>query len=454
MDRMKDYAALLRDLEALPPALAGTVDRAKAKRRRLRLRRCLAPAGSIAAVFAAFVLAVNLWTPFALACARVPVLKELAAAVAFSPTLKAAVEHGYVQYLGLRQTDNGVTMDLEYVMADQGQLVFFVSFTGPEEVTSFIPLAKFTAGDGEALKGCSVMSSSLAPGELSNAITVVFNGEEDHVLPETLRLECRVECHSPGASTPGRFREDASFTFIFPLDERFRGQGRTIEVDRWLDLDGNRIRVAGLELYPTHARLNLEQDPDNAETLTGLSFYLEDASGVRYEQGSANGLSAMGDSYLFESPYFNDCSSLTLCVTGAEWLEKGREFTAIDLEAGTALDPLPEGVELSVHRAENGAVWLAFLAPEPPGTAEDAHAAYQICTTDYRAPDGTEGDTGGLSRYSDSVLWPNTADETPIPKGWFAEEYDLGHYPWDTVEMELCFTRRAYFQAPLALAIP
>ena len=108
----------------------------------------------------------------------------------------------------------------------------------------------------------------------------------------------------------------------------------------------------------------------------------------------------------------------------------------------------------TVHRAENGAVWLAFLAPEPPGTAEDGHASYQICTTDYRAPDGTEGDTCGLSRYSDSVLWPSTADETPIPEGWFAEEYDLGNYPWDTVEMELCFTRRTYLQAPLALAIP
>ena len=454
MDRTEEYTALLRDLEELPPALAGTVGRAKARRRRLRLRRCLAPAGSAAAVFAAFVLAVNLWTPFALACGRVPILKELAAAVAFSPTLKTAVEHDYVQYIGQRRTDNGVTMELEYVMADQGQLVFFVSFTGPEEVTSFMPLAEFVTADGEKLEGCSVMTSSLDPGELSNAVTAVFNGEEEPVLPEELRLECRVECHIPGASTPGRFREDAAFTFTFPLDEQFRGQGRTVEVDRWLDLDGNRIRVASLELYPTHARLNLEQDPDNAETLTGLSFYLEDGSGVRYEQGSANGLTAMGDSYLFESPYFSDCSSLTLCITGAEWLEKGREYAAIDLEAGEALSPLPQGVEVSVHRAENGAVWLAFLAPEPPGTAEDGHASYQICTTDYRAPDGTEGDTGGLSRYSDSVLWPSTADETPIPKGWFAEEYDLGNYPWDTVEMELCFTRRTYLQAPLALAIP
>ena len=115
-------------------------------------------------------------------------------------------------------------------------------------------------------------------------------------------------------------------TFDFPLEQQFRGQGRTVEVNRWLELDGNNIRIVDLELYPTHARLNLEQDPDNAEELQSLDFYLEDKKGNRYEKGSASGLTAMGDSYLFESPYFSDPDSLTLHITKAEWLEKGREY--------------------------------------------------------------------------------------------------------------------------------
>ena len=91
MNRMEEYEALLRQPEELPPALEDAVGRARARARRRRLRRLLTPAGSVAAVFAVFVLMVNLWTPFALACARVPVLKELTAAVAFSPSLKTAV---------------------------------------------------------------------------------------------------------------------------------------------------------------------------------------------------------------------------------------------------------------------------------------------------------------------------------------------------------------------------
>ncbi len=49
---------------------------------------------------AAFVVMVNASPAFAISCAKVPVLRELAAAVAFSPSLKAAVENDYVQYIG------------------------------------------------------------------------------------------------------------------------------------------------------------------------------------------------------------------------------------------------------------------------------------------------------------------------------------------------------------------
>lgn len=217
MNRMEEYEALLQETEELPPALEDAVGRARARARRRRLRRRIsAPAGSVAAVFAVFVLMVNLWTPFALACARVPVLKELAAAVAFSPSLKAAVENDYVQYIGQSQTDNGITVNLEYLMADQGGLMLFLSITGPEGATSFMPSPEFTTPDGEGLDGYSVLASSVAPGELSNAITVAFKGEGAPRLPEALHMTCQVQAHIPGVTDHETWTADAAFTFDFP----------------------------------------------------------------------------------------------------------------------------------------------------------------------------------------------------------------------------------------------
>ena len=66
--------------------------------------------------------------------------------------------------------------------------------------------------------------------------------------------------------------------------------------------------------------------------------------------------------------------ALTLCVTGAEWLEKGREFVTVDLETGGALTPLPRQVSVRALRTERGQAVVAFLAPEhPDSTPERQH---------------------------------------------------------------------------------
>ena len=113
-NRSEEYWTLVGELSQPPEALEGSVERARKRARRAApLRRLAAPAASLAAIAAAFVLLVNLSVPFALACSGVPIVRELAAAVAFSPSLSAAVAHDYVQYIGQSQTVDGVTVTTE-----------------------------------------------------------------------------------------------------------------------------------------------------------------------------------------------------------------------------------------------------------------------------------------------------------------------------------------------------
>ena len=127
MNRNEEYQTLLLELEAVPDGLRDTEQRALTRGIALQKRRrlVLTPILGAAACFTAFVLLVNLSIPFASACGRVPWLRELAKAVAFSPSLSAAVENEYVQPIGETKTEGGITVTVEYVIVDRKQLNIF-----------------------------------------------------------------------------------------------------------------------------------------------------------------------------------------------------------------------------------------------------------------------------------------------------------------------------------------
>jgi hypothetical protein len=75
MNRMQEYRALLSALEQEAPQMTRSLLRARQRRRR---QRWIRPAAAAAGVWIGFVLLVNWSVPVAQACARVPVLRELA----------------------------------------------------------------------------------------------------------------------------------------------------------------------------------------------------------------------------------------------------------------------------------------------------------------------------------------------------------------------------------------
>ena len=139
MTRAQEWADLLA-LE--PPArLVDTVDRAlrrreqeqekKNRRKALlaRWNRRLAPAYALAGAACAFVLVVNLSVPFALACGQLPGLKAAVTAVAFDPTLKAALKSDYYQILeGTYTTEEGVEFKPYCLMASDQRVSLLCAF--------------------------------------------------------------------------------------------------------------------------------------------------------------------------------------------------------------------------------------------------------------------------------------------------------------------------------------
>ena len=415
MNRNEEYQALLQELEATPPALDGTAERALRRRRRdRRLRLFGVPAGSLAACFIAFVLLVNLFPPFARACGNVPVLRALAQAVAWSPSLSAAVENDYVQPIGQSQTENGITATIEYVIVDQKQVHIFFTLKGEgyESLSAEMPEFK-------PRQHCAVLGADFRqePGTLlhftldyqdndvPDRFTMTFgvtgkSGKEEFPDPTPPHAE-----QSPQDAmleeSPERVPDIlATFNFDLAFDPTYTAQGELVPVNSTFQLDGQTLMVKEVEVYPTHVRVNVEGAADNTAWLKDLDFYLENEDGERFDSIS-NGVSATGDpdtpamkSFRLESPYFADSTHLILHITGATWLDKNRERVRADLKNGT-VEWLPEGVTVqAMQHRENGWV-LTFDVTAPANTHN------QVFESRYFDEDGTEH---SMDNYGWSVL--------------------------------------------------
>jgi len=457
MDRKEEYRALLDQLEheGAPAALDGCVERARRRARRHSRREWGAALASLGGLAAAFALAVNLSVPFAMACKKVPLLKDLAAAVALSPSLKAAVENDFIQYVGQEQTVNGITLKLDYLILDRVQINFFYTVSGGG-YDSFHVHPYLSGPDGGELYGYGLTSGTAQAGELAD-----FNAnfQEGHQVPERFRVTCKVEgrrdltgsAEAPAEAHTAEPQPDrepeiaAEFTFDLALDPRLTGPGKNLELDRWVEVDGQRLHLETLEIDPTHARLRVSFDPGNTAWCKGLSFYLTDAKGGRYEDGSRAGtngvLVATGSDeedgavcYYLESPYFTGKGPYALHITGARWLDKGKEWARFDLEKGTA-DGLPEGVRLLSAARDGDGVRLTVAVPDDG----QSHFSW-----DYRDPEGGEHRLSSASHCS-----REQEDGTVL----ICDEFVLPEYPFSAVEMKLSYTRAVTLDQPLEAAL-
>ena len=374
MNRMEEYQTLLDVLSRPPRELKGCVDRAV--RRARRVRRPWKALGSAAAVWALFVIMVNASPAFAVTCAKVPFLRELTAAVAFSPSLRAAVEHDVVQYVGQSRTADGLTVTLEYVIADESQvIVFYRTSAGAED---FSLSCEVRDGAGERAGRYSVSQTSSRE-ELKKFTLHLW----EELPPGPLTLEL---CLRPAGED--RREEGTSFVFSLELDPEKTAPRIAVPVNRWVELDGQRLLVDRLELTPTRTALILNDSPDNSRWLEGLRFYFTDGAGRRYDSLDSS-LSAVGRgegpgvyTYFYQSLYFlEDRRGLTLHITQASWLDKDAPPIVVDIPGGTA-EGLPEGVELLKAVREEGGTALWFAACGP--------SSYSAVSNTYLSPEGEE----------------------------------------------------------------
>ncbi len=372
MNRMEEYQLLMQELEHPVPGLEHTLDRAR--RKRIRRKRIIQPLVAMAATLLIFVGLVNLSKPMATLCSKIPFLAELAEAVTFSDSLSHAVANDYIQPISISGVDGDVTATVEYLIVDQKQVnVFFRLFSDAYPNIKAIPHALSADGD-KVTYSCTPKEWMVPNGGLQ---CVSINFFEDDV-PDSLHLQLDIldMDHTTSAAVLnalgfGESEENVSYVahFEFPLEfetEYIETGAKRYSIDRTYTINNQTITITDLEIYPTHMRLNVCDDPDNTAWLENLTFYIATETekidtalhspgtySVRYDQ-SDDHCNYM--SFFAESIYFNEPEHFDLVIKEAEWTNKEPEELIVNLKKGEAEQLADQITVYALSREPNG--WL------------------------------------------------------------------------------------------------
>ncbi len=458
MNRLEEYEVLLNEIETnVPMELEQTLKRAEKKH--FQRKRVLRPLMSVAAAFFLFVLLVNFSTPVAYACSQVPILRELAEAVTFSPSLTDAVKNDYVQPMNLAQTDGDISAKVEYLIVDQKQVnVFYRLYSDVYAEINADP--RVLSADGSAPPPCSYGANDwdVPNGEL-RSMNIDFVEEN---VPDSLRLILKVRDFSmPENVVPEESVEEqmfhptgpeeeeyiAEFTFLLEFDPQFTAAGKEIVVNQTVELEGQRIKITDVEIYPTHLRVNVADEEENTAWLKRLDFYIETDYGMKFETVS-EGITATGsdgdgslESFRAESSYFYEADTLKVVITGAEWLKKDMEKIYINLETGEN-DGLPEGVTFhSAEKLKRG--WLLQLK----ALQREENHFHQILAHKFYDKDGKEYEIRSRSCF-------NAEGETSLDgKNYMIEEVPLADFHDSEVWVMPNYSHEWFAENPVVVVI-
>lgn len=442
MNRNEEYMQMLEQLDTIK-APENTVKRSV---RRCRVNKYLVrPLAGIAVVFAAFTVLVNVSMKVAFAASRVPVLRDLASAVMFSRSLRDAVSNGYTQLVDIKQSDENVSVSVEYLIVDQKTVtVFYRAKSDKYKELLVSPL--FSTADGKSFSSASIGSNNAVSGTDGSRLyyaSLELLGEVN--MPSALIM--KLNFYAPETDVTQMPRSVSQLEFELNFDPEFTSRGKHIELGRSVRLGEQTVILKSADIYPSYMTVTTESATENSAWLRSLDLYVLSDRGERFNvpEGGVRAYNTDAgheiSNYRLDSPYFYNAKTLKLFISSAGWLEKGKERIEVDLINRTAKG-LPEGVTLAdVSRTDVAGkdAWLVTLmVPEARrkdysgGTAEPCGDGYY--TTFWQ-------------------MWRSDHNGVDAPAGYCYIDCMIEDYPYDTVSLPVNISYIWQAETPLEITL-
>ena len=295
MNRNEEYKELLEKLDGVSVP-EKTV--AKAVRRKRIHSAVTKPLLSVAIFFLAFVLIVNVSPTVARALDSIPVIGNITRAVTFATrSVVDAVKNGYQQPLDMYDTDGEYSAKLNYLVADEKNVSFTFELTGdlPKQILprcaygseeEFVTLYCEGNDDNTVLTAATTYVDQDIKYPNSGTLTIKLY---DITLPDGAHYvfgpdgSLTIEYATPEDEEEAKNRSEvpfAEFSFDVTVDKSSIGKMKHYDVCSELDIEGQKICITAIDMYPTFTAVTIEADEANTARIRDLDFNLRDRESV------------------------------------------------------------------------------------------------------------------------------------------------------------------------------
>ena len=384
-----------------------------------RLRTAAVAAAAFVLVFTGIV---NVFPSVAYAMNDVIILGDLAKAVCFDKSMKACLENEYAQYVGETQvTENGDSSQVYYMVTDASSVsIFFktdAALEGEKEGERAFSINDHAIEEELEAEEIGSWGMQIAETDIENLYMCRLEFEK-YQIPERIRFEIdfgdvSYRKISPSEPDVDEAREAylsepfvKSVYELYP-DENYKTIVDSYQIEKELEIEGQKIDVPKVDIYPTYAGVYFQMDSNNTDLIRDIEVVLRDEKGREYGKrfsGTQASEDAEGWQKWIESSYFSEAKELTAVIKGVRLLPKEKQWGMISYNEKT-IENMPENT--TVHNMtlnDDGSLLVELEVEGEKMEDETVDRHYeQVVSMIYKRKDGTEGEIAdGYRAMSDA----------------------------------------------------
>lgn len=384
---------------------------------------------SVAAFVLLFTGCIRVSPAFASFVKQFPGMEGIVNIIAQDKGLMMAIDQSLLQKVGLTDEHDGISVTVEGIITDESRMVIFYKIKGLKDAEKGNYTIDLLDQNGIRLP---VGYSYLASNSISD--NQVYEDVIDILLPDDVSPPDQLSF----VVKPKDKKHVGEWKVTTQIDKNLtRGMKKIIDINHTLIVDGQKILIKQVTMYPTRLVLDVQFDANNTKKIFGMSdLQLIDEQGLAWKTDTSIGEETR--SIHFESMYFSSPKKLTLQGSGLSGLNKKELDFSLDLQS-QEISGGPSGLKMIGSKIEGKDLVIDFFIPTDMSNnftlafskvKDSMGKTYEINETRWRSNNDTEQEHTVVS----SVITNGAALK-------------------DTIEMRIS-TYPSKVKAPFSLEIP